>query len=234
MLQIYRRHTSACKGKYRQHDRSGKDCTCVIRVEGMCGRWVRESTKTRSWRQAEAMVKLAEKRGSWDIVEEATPETPANIPTEKLSISDAVDTFIKHKRKKSGGNLLKVAVGKYNTTLLRLRDFAGASVPIDQVDLPVLTSFQDQFEDRGIGASVTAHYITRLRTFGKFCVKRGWWTKNYALDLEFPENYDYTERVPRLATKTRTRCSGFARQHTKLNLTRSSRLTILNWKHSSK
>jgi hypothetical protein len=48
----------------------------------------------------------------------------------------------------------------------------------------------------GIGPQTAANYIVRLRKVGKFFVSREWWKKNYALDLEYPEDYEHTERQP--------------------------------------
>jgi len=60
----------------------------------------------------------------------------------------------------------------------------------------VLDRYREKWHKWGIGPQTAANYIVRLRKLGKFLVSREWWKKNYALDLEYPEDFEHTERQP--------------------------------------
>jgi integrase len=195
-LTLYRRHTSACDKQYSPYDRSGRDCRCMIQVEGaLGGEFVRTSTRTRAWSRAEAALKKAERLGRWVAVEGSDDSGPAvHAPTVQV----AVDSYLARLKSKSGRNLLDPTVSKHRTTVQRLADFASAEglSSIDQINFDVLDRFRSEWDAWNIGPQTAANYIVRLRKMGKFFVQKEWWLKNHALDLEYPEDYERTERQP--------------------------------------
>jgi integrase len=166
----------------------------MIHVEGsLNGELLRVSTRTRAWTRAEAQVKTAERLGRW-LRTEVDDEAASKAPTIQL----AIDAYIARLKSKSGRNLLDPTVAKHRTTVQRLADFAKEEglQCIDQINFDVLDRFRDRWDAWKIGPQTAANYIVRLRKMGKFFVQKEWWKKNHALDLEYPEDFEHTERQP--------------------------------------
>jgi site-specific recombinase XerD len=190
-LTIYRRHTTACKGEYAVYDRKGKDCTCVVHVEGVLAEaYLRESTGTRSWTQAERWRREAERTGVWKPTETPEDEKPGN-----KSIHDAVAEFLSDRGAEHGRNLSGVTVSKYRTVLTRLLAYCDdhSIETVAALNYGALNAFRRTWK---FGPQTAANNIARLRNFFKHCLRSGFIAKNHALDLDMPENYTHTERLP--------------------------------------
>lgn len=193
-LTLYRLHTSACTGKYKRTDRAGKDCRCMIHVEGKLGSgFVRSSAKTRAWTKAAALVKAAEARGSWD---EPVPDEPTIEVTwtQGKPLSQAVAEFLADAADEKGRNLASPTLTKYKTLLTRLVEFGERSglTTLPQMDFRTLTAFKREWPT---GPLATGQNITRLRTFFEWCQLHDWIRVNPAAKLEPPKG-DVVERLP--------------------------------------
>jgi integrase len=167
----------------------------MIHVEGsLNGEFVRSSARTRAWSRAEAQIKKAERLGRWIPVADGDEERPADTP----AIKTAIDSYLAKLKAKSGRNLLDPTVSKHRTVVQRLTDFAieEGLQSIDQINFDALDRFRERWPGWGIGPQTAASYIVRLRKMGKFFVQKEWWKKNHALDMEYPEDYEHTERQP--------------------------------------
>jgi integrase len=80
----------------------------------------------------------------------------------------------------------------------RLADFAikEGLEDISQVNFDVLDRFRERWDDWKLTPQTAANYIVRLTKMGRFFVKKKWWRENYAEDLEYPADYETTERQP--------------------------------------
>src|SRR5947209_608218 len=120
-LTLYRRHTPGCTGHYKQYDRSGKSCRCMIHVEGKLGElFLRTSTHTRTWARAERIVKLAEASGIWTDTQDEDQRSTDPPSTGKL-ITEAVAEFYTECRDEKARDLAGPTYSKYVTLLERLR-----------------------------------------------------------------------------------------------------------------
>jgi integrase len=173
----------------------------MIHVEGSVGgEFVRSSTRTRSKSRAEAHVKRCERLGRWEPPQARNDESAdATIKADIPSIQDAVSTYLSGLKRRSGKNLLKPTVSKHRTVVQRLADFAIAEnlTLVSEIDFDVLDRFRETWETEfGLGPQSAANYIVRLTKMGRFFVKKKWWPENYASDLDYPEDYETTERLP--------------------------------------
>jgi integrase len=169
----------------------------MIHVEGsLNGEFIRTSTRTRAWSRADSNVKRSERLGRWVVVEEGADDSEATLAP---ALKEGFDAYLGRLKSKSGRNLLEPTVSKHRTTITRLYDFAKEQklTSIDQINFDALDRFRDLWDSRwNLGPQTAANYIVRLRKMGKFFVQKGWWPKNYALDLEYPEDFEHTERMP--------------------------------------
>src|SRR5690348_15085900 len=93
-LSLFRLHTGSCNQQYERGNREGRDCRCVIHVEGgLNGEFIRASTRTRAWSRAEAQVKKAERLGRWIPAADGDEERPADTPAIKVAIDSYVATL---------------------------------------------------------------------------------------------------------------------------------------------
>lgn len=188
-LTLFRRHTKQCTQQYKMYDRAGKDCRCMIQVEGSIGdKFVRESTGTRAWSQAVAMVKKAERLGVWDRPRDKVRAT-------SQSIADAVEEFLADCESPQGKHLSRPTMVKYRTVLNGLVQFCtdrGLST-LDQVNFAVLQAYRRTWRTQ---AHASANNIARLRTFWTFAVKSDYVKANVAQQLDMPKNYGKAERIP--------------------------------------
>jgi integrase len=186
------------------------------------GKMLRLSARTRLWHKAQAAIRHAEGTGLWIGVPPDTSEEYAKAQAavalinqdDDITLLIAIERFISKLKERSGGNLGTSSEIHYRITLRRLQEFLHPpsktatpdkpepviSTPMCQIDGKVLLAFQDTWttfmKGKGLSPQTAGQYITRLRKFGKVAVKRGWWPRNYADDLEYPLNYTYTERWP--------------------------------------
>ena len=188
-LTLFRRHTKKCTQQYTMYDRAGKDCRCIIQVEGSVGdQFIRESTGTRAWSQALAMVKKAERLGFWERPRDAAPAT-------SKSLAEAVEEFLADCASPQGKNLAKPTLVKYRTVLNGLVQFCtdrGVST-FDQVNFAALQAYRRTWRTQ---AHASANNIARLRTFWDFAVKSEYAEANVAKELDMPKDYQKAERIP--------------------------------------
>src|SRR5690348_6259590 len=150
MLHQYRRHTKKCLKGYDQHDRKHHNCRCVVYVEGKLNKaseYIKQSTGTKSWEEARAMIVAAEQRGSWTDSREIPPQVPGTPdPSEdaRMSVCEAVDAFLTEASSEKGRNLAAATFGKYKTLLGRLKVFCRdrGLVRLDELRLSHLLTFK--------------------------------------------------------------------------------------------
>jgi integrase/recombinase XerD len=166
MLKIYRRHVPECK-----HAAKGtkyNKCSCPIWVDGMHkGTRTRRSLDTFSWEEA-----------SKELLRLTTGTDAKNC-----SVSDAVKDYLADRER---CKLAESGIKKYREVLTPLAKFCeGRSITLVRaLDLATLTKFTDGLTDSSL---VQGKKIERLRTFFKFCMKRGWCEDNPAKDIDKPK-----------------------------------------------
>lgn len=165
------------------------------------GESVKCSMRTRMMKTAQAHVARCERLKQWEPPQpsdrEETPTKSADVPT----IREAMKTYLDGLGSKSGKNLLRPTVSKHRTVTNRLADFAVEKrhlTLISDIDFDVLDQWRTQTWDAiyDLEPQTAANYIFRLRKMGKYFRKKKWWAENFAEDMELPEDYDTTERLP--------------------------------------
>jgi hypothetical protein len=93
-LQLYRRHSKACKakrpedsttGKFEEGRRRWKKCSCQIFASGtLGGKFKRQCTEKWEWDKAEAVADGWQKAGSWP----SGPKPPVSVPAPEAKSSE--------------------------------------------------------------------------------------------------------------------------------------------------
>ncbi len=160
MLNLARRHSATKCGKTKK-----RDCTCPIWVTGsLNGKQIRKTLGVRNWTSAQKIVR------DW----EANPEGSA------VSIKEAFERFLANCEAR---NIGAAQVGKYRLLEREMVPRFG-TVPVNGVSVDDLSAYQESWKLSGISSQKK---VERLRTFFKFCMKRGWCGKNPASDVELPK-----------------------------------------------
>lgn len=192
MLTLYRRHTKSCSKGYKQYDRSGDKCNCMIHVEGKLeDSFLRQSTGTRSITRARKLLVEAEERGTWGRVSQDLPE----INSPGIVVSYVISEFLKDRASTNGRNLTPTSLGKYRTLLARLEVFLNRQgiEHLQAITYQHLKAFQSEWKT---GPEATTAAIVKLRSLWRFAEKNGYALKNVASELELPRNFKSAEKTP--------------------------------------
>lgn len=186
-LQMFRRHTQSCTGKYIRHDRTHQDCRCPFQVEGKIGgQFIRKSLETSSERAARKIVAAAEERGSWDL--------PA-AGQELVRIDYAIDCKLAQiEHDCEGSTLIK---WKFLLKQERAEDFkAGETSPtldefcryhglvyLKEITTNHMEEFKRLWHD---GPLALQKKLERLRGFFRYSIDSGWLDQNPARRVSGP------------------------------------------------
>lgn len=186
---LYRLHTNACVEKYARNDRSGKDCRCMIHLEGQIGtEFIRRSTGTRAWSKAVALAEAARSRGNW-IRQEPEPITEP----QGITVAEAIAAFLADVESVKGQNLAPGTVRNHRHVLMHLERFCGAGLPIASLEPEQLEAFKQSWTLRSVYSIRTA--IQTVKKFCKFARSRGLTDSNPAEWLKAPR-IQSIERMP--------------------------------------
>lgn len=200
-MNLYKRHVAECQ--YREKGGKDKDrshrCGCSVYCEvNVKGQQKRERVldaalqPVSSWSEADKLAKRnAEETGN--------PAQPAPRGKSRVTVAEAVDTFLKSK---SGENLSDVTMGKLRRTLTRLTTYCAseAITLIADVTLPVLTDWRATWEEQAPIAK--ANNQSRLRSFFRYCVDADFISSNPAQKLSrIQVKTDNAENVKPLTAK---------------------------------
>jgi integrase len=176
MLTLWRRHTKACSAGRAQHDKKFLKCSCVLQAEGSLirGVYVRESLRTRDYREAMRRIQEAEARGYW------------NSPSDALGpkkLAEAVAAFLEDAGNPNGRNLRPPSLAKYRSLLGKFLAYCG-DVPLDTIDPDQVRKFKDTWK---MGARSAAGNISKIRAAFKFFLDNEWVTRNPAMSVRIPK-----------------------------------------------
>ena len=169
MLTIFRRHLAACPHTSRKERR----CRCPIHAEGtLHGAKVRKALNLSSWEAAQRYVR------EWEIGGKGQP----------VSVKDATDRFIEDVIARQ---LALDTQNKYRLMFSEMEErFEGLT--IGSLTVNDLAKYREHWKVSPITARKK---LERLRTFFRFCMDRGWVTKNPATVLKSPKG-DFAPTLP--------------------------------------
>jgi integrase len=200
-LQLYRRHSKACKaerpedsrtGKFEEGRRNWKKCSCQIFASGtLGGKFKRQCTEKWEWDKAEELADGWQKAGSWPsgskqpvsapAPEAKSSEVAAPKPARKV-VREVVEAYLSAcKSREIKGS----TQAKYKTLTNQLEAYCSEKgyTCIDQLQVTDMDEFYADWKDAKKGK---AKKLERLRGFVRFCLKRKWLTENIAEDLKAP------------------------------------------------
>jgi len=170
-LKLYRRHAAHCL--HRDQGQNYTLCECPIYVYGVAqGKDVRQSLGTTDLTKAQAELRRFAQK-------------PRELTTRVPSLAEAIERYLTDCQNR---NLAEGTRVSYKQTLLAFADFSPPHLAhITPDDVAAL-------RDRGTREPRTRlREIVVLRTFLKFCVKRGWLEKNPADAVGNPQIPDSHE-----------------------------------------
>ena len=200
-LQLYRRHSKACKakrpedsttGKFEEGRRRWKKCSCQIFASGtLGGKFKRQCTENWEWDKAERVADGWQGAGSWpngskqraDVVEPSakTPEVTAS-QSGRGAVHEVVVAYLSscQSREIKGSTL-----AKYKTLTNQLEAYCKVKgyTYIDLLQVKDMDDFYAAWKDAKKGKSKK---LERLKGFVRFCLKRKWLTENIAEELKAP------------------------------------------------
>ena len=200
-LQLYRRHSKACKakrpedsttGKFEEGRRRWKKCSCQIFASGtLGGKFKRQCTENWEWDKAEKVADGWQGAGSWpngskqraDVVEPSakTPEVTAS-QSGRGAVHEVVVAYLSscQSREIKGSTL-----AKYKTLTNQLEAYCKVKgyTYIDLLQVKDMDDFYAAWKDAKKGKSKK---LERLKGFVRFCLKRKWLTENIAEELKAP------------------------------------------------
>jgi len=159
MLHLYRRHLASCGRTKRR-----TDCSCPVWVQGKLGeREIRKSLGIRNWSAAQKMVR------DWEA-----------SPSEMVLVRDALTRFVSDCAARNVGD---AQMGKYRLLEREMVD-QFAERAIGSISTDELAEYRESWKLSPISAQKK---LERLRTFFRFCVSRGWCSRNSAEGIKLPK-----------------------------------------------
>lgn len=202
-LQLYRRHSKACKakrpedsrtGKFEEGRRNWKKCSCQIFASGTIGgKFKRQCTEKWEWDKAEKLAFEWQKAGSWPsgpksavsvpVPEAQSSEVAAPIQARKV-VREVVEAYLSACKSRE---IKSSTLAKYKTLTNQLEAHCSGKcyTYIDQLQVTDMDEFYAGWKDAKKGK---AKKLERLKGFVRFCLKRKWLTENIADDLKAPPN----------------------------------------------
>ncbi len=202
-LQLYRRHSKACKakrpedsrtGKFEEARRNCKKCSCQLFDAGtLGGKFKRQCTEKWEWDKAEAVANGWENAGSWP----SGPKPPVSVPEPEAKSSEAsapqqarkvirevLEAYLSTRKSRE---ITGSTLAKYKTLTNQVEAYCRDKgyTYIDQLQVTDMDEFFAGWKDAKKGK---AKKLERLRGFVRFCLKRKWLTENIAEDLKAPPN----------------------------------------------
>jgi integrase len=198
-LQLYRRHSKACKaerpedsrtGKFEEGRRNWKKCSCQIFASGtLGGKFKRQCTDEWEWAKAEKVAAGWQEAESWPN----GPKSPVSVPEAKSSevsapqlarkvIREVLEAYLSARKSRE---ITGSTLAKYKTLTNQLEAYCSEKgyTCIDQLQVTDMDEFYAGWKDAKKGK---AKKLERLRGFVRFCLKRKWLTENIAEDLKAP------------------------------------------------
>jgi site-specific recombinase XerD len=181
-MNLYKRHVADCQyraGSAKDKDRSHR-CGCSLYIEvNVKGQQKRERVLDAALQPVSSWT-TAEKLAARNAEETGNPARPASRGKSKVTLVDAVETFL---NSKSGESLSEVTIRKLRLTLNRLMTYCASEgiTLLADVTLPVLTDWRATWEEQAPVAK--ANNQSRLRSFFRYCVDAEFISSNPALKL---------------------------------------------------
>jgi integrase/recombinase XerD len=164
MLSVYRRHSPNCPQKSRRYRR----CNCPCWIEGTVeGKYLRQSTKARSWQRALEIAKDLENGGT----------------AKKITVEDACKAFVEDAKARG---LRPPSVYKYELLFKQFKAFSeneGKPLLADY-DVETLRRFRESWINKNYSARKK---LDALRTFYRFAQDSGWVQSNLATLIKPPK-----------------------------------------------
>jgi integrase len=200
-LKLYRRHRQSCLRRYPKENRiyppqtktdRAKDCDCTIHVEGSLpgGDYLtNKATGANDWKLAQDIA------NKWTVWDATTP--PVKIEPDDPTIEYVVKSFMSSIGP-DGNNVEPSTIHKFGILLdHRMKSFIQQKgyTRIRQLDsMDVVTKLTESFRNLNphhnkkgladvkvpLATSTRRAEIERLRYFLRYCVDRGWMSKNHA------------------------------------------------------
>jgi len=191
-LTLYRRHSKGCEasrpggsftGEFEEGRRGAKRCSCTIHASGtLAGTFHRMQTGRFRWDDARIIAAQWEAAGAWGGSIKP-PEPPEPAAPRAVTIAESSEAYL---AKCENRGIQPATLSKYRTFVKQLRAYADARgyVLLDQLTVADMDCFYASWRD---GKRAKAKKLERLKSFVRFCVKRGWLAKDISEDLDAPE-----------------------------------------------
>jgi len=196
VLNLYRRHSRACKAghpkdshssEFDERKRSWKLCDCTICVSGtLAGKFIRRTTKRTNWDEARAVSDAWERGDVAQIA--AVPQEPPSA-AERITITDGLSAYLAGRAAREPR---PATMSKYRTLTKQLREWADGKgyVYLDQFTATDMDAFYASWKG---GKSSRGKKLERAKGFWNFCKKRNWILASPMEDLEPPVGYSVTK-----------------------------------------
>jgi hypothetical protein len=196
VLNLYRRHSRACKAghpkdshssEFDECKRSWKLCDCTIGVSGtLAGKFIRRTAKRTNWDEARA-VSDAWERGEFAQVA-TVPPMPPDAP-ERITIADVLTAYLANRAAREPRPATMSNYRTLTTQLMAFAEFKGYAY-LDQFTTTDMDAFYASWKG---GKSSRGKKLERAKGFWNFCKKRNWIAVSPMEDLEPPVGYSLTK-----------------------------------------